>query len=114
MCPTLSHFCSILFVVDISFVKRKAALAIKPHLTVKSNGNILTISKNFFRTALSNEFTVGVECELQVRPNGQKGKVSTVVFYQENEKKPLLLLAMMANSAVQSSVECFGTTMLIP
>ena len=68
-------------------MKRKAALVLKPTLTIKQNGNNLTISQNFVRMAMSNEFTVGVECELTVRPNGQKGKVSTVILKEENEKK---------------------------
>ena len=85
-------------------MKRKAALVLKPTLTIKQNGNNLTISQNFVRMAMSNEFTVGVECELTVRPNGQKGKVSTVILKEENEKK-LPLLVMIALPAVQLSTQ---------
>ena len=83
-------------------MKRKAALVLKPTLTIKQNGNNLTISENFVRTAMSNEFTVGVECELTVRPNGQKGKVSTAILNEKGEIKTFFT-TMVALSAVQSS-----------
>ena len=91
-----SHSCSILFVVDIGFMMRKAAVLLKPTLKIAKNDNRFTISENFVKVSVSNEFTVGEESELTMRPNGQKGKVSIM---EE------ILLAITVNSDLRHGLE---------
>ena len=72
---------STLFVAEIGYMKRKAAMVLKPTLKVSQADNRFSISENFAGVSVSNEFAVGEEeFELLVRANGQKAKVRRLIL----------------------------------